>query len=269
VATGFSSRPLRKLGKLPPKHDVRTLRLGEVLDPSQLPSLPASVDPAALPGWLMLLNDRLGCCAVAGPYHAIMQWLYLLLGAIFKPADADVQADYSAISGYDPDAPLDSDGENPTDTGCAMLDVMKYGRTHGFAAGQHKYNAFAAVRPGNEEHVKAAVAWYGACVVGMALPPIVVEQDLDVWDGSGPDWQPDPRMGHCVVILGYHTDPDGVLWYTICSWGKLIKMSARLFERCGDEGFAVFDLADWTKGGKAPNGLLVDQLRNLLRKVTA
>src|SRR4051812_17423635 len=93
----------RLLGKLPPRYDARTLRLEHYLDLSALPPPPLECDWTAKVGakWGMMLNDRIGDCAIAAPGHMMMAWT-ANAGRPFVPTDAQVLAAYSAVSGYDP-----------------------------------------------------------------------------------------------------------------------------------------------------------------------
>ena len=55
-----------RLGKLPVRHDVRTLQLARYVDTAVLPAPPASYDETAhVHDWPMYANDRIGDCTCA------------------------------------------------------------------------------------------------------------------------------------------------------------------------------------------------------------
>ena len=56
--------------------------------------------------------DGAGDCVFAGGDHETMLWT-LEGGAPASFTGANAIADYSAVTGYDPKAPLDANGDNP------------------------------------------------------------------------------------------------------------------------------------------------------------
>src|ERR1700690_965513 len=130
-----------KLGKLPPRYDARTFKLAQYIE--TLPTAPPLVDwTGKVPEYGMLLNDKLGCCVIAGVMHLAMQQRAAAGLPVAVPSDDDVIAMYSAIGGYVP-------GDPATDCGCSMLDALNYWRQEGLTFGgtTHKIRAFAAVKP--------------------------------------------------------------------------------------------------------------------------
>ena len=64
-----------KLGKLPVRTDVRTLRLKRYIDATKLPEPPPAFDlTARVPDWPMYGNDRRGDCTTAAAGHMIEAW---------------------------------------------------------------------------------------------------------------------------------------------------------------------------------------------------
>ena len=103
-----------------------------------LPAIPSAINWYSTPevqapsfSWGMLLNDRMGCCAIAGPAHIEMLWRDNT-GSPFTPEENCVLAGYEAVGGYNPADP------EATDNGCAMLNVMNYWRNTGICG--HKIN---------------------------------------------------------------------------------------------------------------------------------
>jgi len=65
----------RKLGKLPARVDVRTLRIGRYVDRAELPVPPPSLDLTDhVTEWPMYANDRVGDCTIAAAGHMIEAW---------------------------------------------------------------------------------------------------------------------------------------------------------------------------------------------------
>ena len=212
------------LGKLPPKHDARTLSLLNYLRPGKLPPVPESVDFwSAVTDWPMLANDQLGDCTVAAAGHMIEQWTRYA-GTEFTPSDGDVVAAYSAVSGYDP-----ATGEN--DNGAAMLDVLNYWRKQGLA--QHRILGYTALTRTNATSVREAIYLFGSLYAGFNLP--LSAQKQTVWDVSeGPDAEPGSWGGHAVPLVGY--DADGLVTVT---WGSLKRLTWAFLETYCDEAYAV------------------------------
>ena len=72
----------RKLGKIAPRVDVRTLTLSRYVDRAQLPDPPATIDLADhVAEWPMYANDRLGDCTTAAAAHMIEAWTAEARGA--------------------------------------------------------------------------------------------------------------------------------------------------------------------------------------------
>ena len=64
-----------KLGRLPVVEDVRTFKLGNYLDDSQLPKIPDSyIWNTGIKQWGIMKNDEIGDCTVAAAGHLIMGW---------------------------------------------------------------------------------------------------------------------------------------------------------------------------------------------------
>lgn len=239
-----------KLGKHPARLDPRTLRLSHYL--TALPPAPASIDwGAKVSRWGMMLNDRIGDCAIAGPAHMIEAWS----ADQNKPkiiSDAAVLKAYSAVSGYDP-------GTGQNDNGCVMLDVLNYWRKTGI--GGHKIGAFASVNPKNIDHVKIGMDLFGGLDLGFALP--VSCQNQDVWDvAGGSRGRPGSWGGHCVNGVAYDAKT-----LTCITWGGRKQMTWAFFTKYCDEAYALIS-SDWVTGKvKAPSGFDLATLQADLKAV--
>lgn len=244
----------RCLGKLAPKHDLRTLRLARYLSP-QLPPPPATCD------WTvkcnrpfgMMLNDKIGCCTMATIGH--LEQVLTANSNIMQtmPDDAILKA-YSAVSGYDPQT-----GAN--DNGCNVLDVLKYWQKTG--VGGYKVEAYAGVTPQSQREVMDTIYLFGGIYLGVALP--LAWQDSKEWDypikikaWQRHLYQPGSWGGHAIIGVAY--DSHGV---TVISWGEKILCTWAAFNKYMEEAYACLDVESWTSGKKqAPNGIDVVALNN-------
>ncbi len=249
---------LPKLGKRPARIDRRTLRLEQYLNPAQLPPLPDEcswADKIPAGGWPMMANDQLGDCTCAAAGHMIEAWT-ANTGQPFTPADADIVAAYSAVSGYNPQT-----GAN--DDGAVELDVLNYWRQHGIAG--HPIAAYVAIDPRNVDHVRAAIYLFGGIYIGLSLP--LSAQNQRVWSvpffGAWGHGSPGSWGGHAVPNLAY--DANGM---TCVTWGALMRMTWAFFHTYCDEAYAVLS-ADWInqQAGKSPAGFDLATLEADLNEV--
>lgn len=221
-----------KLGKLPPRHDSRTLQLATYLDTTRLPPPPPSEDYASkIRSWPMMRNDAIGDCTTASAGHMIEQWTTYADKA-FTPSDAQVVAAYSAITGYDPVT-----GAN--DNGAVLIEVLNYWRKTGI--GGRKIVAYVGLEPHSHVDVKDAIMLFGNCSLGLALP--VSAQSQGVWavppGGATGIGAPGSWGGHAVPVVAY--DPRTL---TVVTWGETKKMTWSFFDTYCDEAYAVLSV-DW------------------------
>ena len=220
-----------KLGKQAPRHDPRTLQFATYLQPSQLPPPPPSVDytRAVKGGWGMMANDKVGDCTCAAAGHLIMEWTADTDRQV-DPDDKQILAAYSAITGYDP-----ATGAN--DNGAVETDVLNYWRKTGVAG--HQILAYAALEPGNTQHVQDAIDLFGGAYIGLALP--VSAQTQSVWSvpPGGPHGAGKPGSwgGHAVPVMGY--DSHGL---TVITWGATKLMTWQFWAAYCDEAYAVLSM---------------------------
>jgi len=216
-----------KLGKLPARHDPRTLRMGKYL-PGVLPTPP----PYAIDGigattkWGMMLNDSLGDCTIAACAHAIQVWTRPW--GMVTPSDSVVLDAYQRWDGYDPKIPSSDLGGNP-------LIVLNRWRTEGL--GGHKILSYVAPQPQNMDHIKWAIAIFGGVYIGLWLP--LTAQKQDIWDVTDPkdkgNWG-----GHAVFVPTF--DKDGL---TCITWGTPQRMTWNFWNTYCDESYAILS-GDWT-----------------------
>jgi hypothetical protein len=229
---------LRRLGKLPPRHDPRTLMLAKYT--AALPPSPAAVDWSRKLDHLgMMKNDTLGDCTCAAVGHMIQTWTSQTAGQAIIP-DVDIVGLYERACGYDPSDP-------DSDQGGVEIDVLNYWRRNGVDG--HGLDAFAAVSRRHHADVKDAVWLFGGAYIGIALP--LSAQSQQVWDvppgGPAGDGASGSWGGHAVPVIAY--DAGGL---TCITWGALKRMTWAFWDAYCDEAYACLS-RDWA-AAKAPSG---------------
>jgi hypothetical protein len=243
-----------KLGKLPVRLDVRTLRLNRYVDRTALPPPPAELDLTGhVAEWPMYANDRIGDCTIAAAGHMIEAWTAAVRGRATEVAEPAVLRAFDAVKIVDPVS-----GEE----GAVELDVLRYWRSTG--VGGHTIGAYAGVARHDETLVRTGAFLFGGLYIGLALPLTAQEQEVWDWTGSlaGPA-KPGSWGGHAVDVVGY--DADGL---TVVTWGSLKRMTWGFWERYVDEAYALLS-GDFLRGSEAPNGFDLAALREDLALVTA
>ncbi|HEY4321521.1 MAG TPA: hypothetical protein VGM77_10125 [Gemmatimonadales bacterium] len=242
-----------QLGKNVPVTDLRTLRFERYLG-ATLPPPPAAVSwSTGVRRWPMYLNDRYGDCTCAAVGHMVEAWT----ASVHQPHTPTDAAVLQMYEHFTPPGP---------ENGCNMLDVLKYWRTVGID--RDRINAFALLGRGSVAQARQAVALFGGCYIGLALPQYVV----DVPDLLQAEWTmasfgtrgagaPDPENGHCVNAVGY----DAESLYVV-TWGTIKAMSWAFYHAYSDESYAVLS-ADFLARGLTPAGFNLAQLNTDLAAI--
>ena len=243
----------RKLGKLPPRHDLRTLSMPRYFDPTLIPPVSAHWG-TKISTWPMMLNDSLGDCTCAAAGHMVEEWTADDT-TIHIPTDAQVLTMYESVSGYVP-------GQPDTDNGAVMLDCLNYWRKTGL--GGHKIQAYGAVNPRLLTDVKLSISLFGNLYIGLQMPLTAQNQNGTWWVPGNlqGDAAPGSWGGHAVPVIGY--DPHGL---DLVTWGQSWRMTWYFLACYCDEMYAVLS-PDWTAAGKSPAGLNTSQLNTDLVIVT-
>ena len=231
------------LGRLPEDQSKPRLALA--------PHLRATVPPASadwysrVRAWGVLGNADWGCCVFSGNGHIIEQQTALGEGNETIVTDAETLAEYSAVTGFNPDA--GPPGENPTDNGALIQDGLADLRKNGLAG--QKIAAFARVAQANQTELKTALAELGAVSLGVNLPQSAMDQfDAgEPWTVSG-----DGIIlgGHCITAFGYDQQ-----YVYIVTWGKVVPATWGWLATYCDEAWAVVSAAWAGRGGKDPEGV--------------
>ena len=241
-----TARATGKLGKLPVRTDVRTLRLRHYVDPTKLPPPPDNFDVTErVADWPMYANDRIGDCTTAAAGHMIEAWTAEAVGQAIEITEQSVLEAFDAVKIVDP-----LTGEE----GAIELDVLRYWRKQGI--GRHRIGAFAAV-PVHDPLLVRTGAWlFGGLYIGLALPVSCQRQDVWDWTGSlNGDAKPGSWGGHAVDVVRY--DDTGL---TVVTWGRLQVMTWSFWDRYCDEAYCILT-PDFLRGNVAPNGFDLEALK--------
>jgi hypothetical protein len=234
-----------RLGRKAIKTDTRTLAIGDYLKPS-LPPPPPAVDwTKGITDWGVMLNDKLGCCTIAGAAHALQVWSVNTGSEVTVP-DGTVEKYYELWDGYAPDKPA-------SDSGGVELDVLNDWQKQGFDG--HTLVAFADPKPNKLVEIRQSIALFGGVYIGVGLP--ITAQKQDVWDVAphgGANAEKGSWGGHCVFVPKY--DQHG---FTCITWGGLKTMTLAFWKKYCDEAHTLLG-QNWLTDMGAPNGFDQTQL---------
>lgn len=254
-----------KFGKKDPTYDARDIQFAHYLTTLSvdLPAHPRVFGHEGLvKTWGMLGNDKCGDCTVAGADHETMLWHAESFGPdpryALQITEANAVSDYSAITGFDPN-------DSSTDNGAVVRDVLKYRKRVGIVDGhgqRHRIEGYAALEPGNWEHLLEAVYLFGAVGIGFQVPSSAMDQ----FDAGRP-WSVVSSPGS---IEGGHYVPL-VAWrgnLIAITWGKPQPMTRGFFEKYSDEAWALLD-DELLQQGHSPEGFNLQQLIADIRRLAA
>jgi len=271
-----------KMGRRHPVAKGMRLMLKRYLDFKALPPPPTTVDysaPAATELANPYLNagqNAIGDCVIAAGYHMVAVETGNSGSGTFAVTNDQLIADYSAIGGYNPNAPLVPDPNhpgqmiNPTDQGCDEITALNYWCDHGLADGTTA-TAWIAVDASNQQELSTALFLFQNLFFAMDLPDEWINPGPSgpgfVWDVAG---NPDAQNGHVVTGVGY--TPQGA---TIDTWGILGTMTwaaiAKYCSQANDGGVYVMLTPDeLVKAQQAsPHGVKWSDLVNDLNSLGA
>ena len=202
---------------------------------------PASVDYSDFPTIGMLGNDKYGDCVEAANGHIVEQQTAIGQGTEVPVTEAEALAEYSRITGFNPNDPN-------TDQGTMIQDGLNDLRKNGLSS--RHIAAFAQLDVKNMGDVKLAVAEFGAVSIGFKFPASAMDQF-----NAGQPWTVVPGSpnegGHCVLVVGYDAD-----YLYVVTWGAIQKMDYNFWNTYVDEAWAIID-QDWvnTATGKTVTGV--------------
>jgi hypothetical protein len=250
-----------KLGKNPPKPNYKSIPFHHFRGTDPLPPVPEKVYweyKLDLSNLRMFKNDTVGCCTVAAIAHMIMN-MTAHTGTIVVPTDDQVIEFYSAVSGYDP-AQTDAQGNNPTDVGAAITDVLNRWQTVGLAG--HQILGWTEFNHA-DDNTFGLVEWlFGGVDAGVQLPASAMTQfdagqdwDLLINDGGNVG-------GHSVPYFGL-----GALGRRLVTWKKLIAALNAWNTQYVDEGYGIISQDWFDRVDVAPNHFKKDDLWKYLKSL--
>ncbi|HJZ73307.1 MAG TPA: hypothetical protein VKE51_16300 [Vicinamibacterales bacterium] len=260
---------VRKLGKKPATYDSRDLLFAKYRTSEPLPSHPKHFGHeklVAAQGWQMLGNGPdntvapgftgAGDCVFAGGDHETMLWT-IEGGQPATFTGANAIHDYSAVTGYNPHAPVDPNGENPTDQGTNVRDALKYRQKTGLidAKGtRHRIGAYVALEVGNLNQLLEALYLFGIVGIGIEFP----ESAMDQFD-QGKPWSVVAGAkiagGHYIPLVAYRQMLECV------TWGRIQKVTSSFYSKYCDEAWAILS-PEMLASGKSPEGFDLAQLQS-------
>ena len=236
-----------KLGRKAVVTDSRTLQLARYMT-TALPAAPVAKDwTKGTTQFGMMLNDKLGCCTIAGIAHAVQVWSANTATEITIP-DAQVLDYYKKWDGYNPSEPN-------TDSGGIELNVLSSWQKSAFF--RHKLIAFVDPPVSNLDLIRQAINLFGGVYIGVSLP--LTAQTQDVWEvvpGSGANSKAGSWGGHAVYVPKYDADT-----FTCITWGALKTMSVDFWNAYVDEAHALLS-RDWIDAKGSPSGFKLEQLQS-------
>jgi hypothetical protein len=230
--------PGRRLGKLAPKFDPRTLRLARYVQKRKLPKIPqthtlSKRTRAAFPHLGMMRNDTLGDCTCAALGHSFQAWS-VYGGKPWRPTDEEIVAAYDRVN-------------HGVDEGAFMLDVLNMARREGI--GGNRIYAFVAIDPQDHDQVRTAHFLFGGVYFGAALP--VTAQDQQVWDvSSAAGSEPGSWGGHCMNVLD-----TGKKELQVATWGELQRLTWAWWDRYVDEAYVILEEDFVGSDRRSPQGI--------------
>jgi hypothetical protein len=249
-------------GKSPATQDPRDLKFSTYRTAAPLPVVPDDWgydNVIAQGGWGTLGNDQWGDCVWAGAAHEHIL-TSTVAGAPVAFSDASVLSDYSATTGFDPNA--GPPGQNPTDRGTNVRSALGYRRATGIldAAGKrHRIGAYlqldvSRIKAGDLSEVAEAAYLFGAVGVGIQVPQSAETEfsQHKMWSyvaGSA------NAGGHYVPIVAHRKHVECV------TWGRVQTMGARFLSHYVDEAWAILNPDFLDAQGRSPQGFDIDQLK--------
>jgi hypothetical protein len=228
----------------------------------------------------MMGNDVVGDCTCAAYYHSRQIWA---LGTATVPVSGILNMDgnaatspdaitlYERITGYNPNAKPDANGNNPTDRGADENVVLKYLLTTGAPVGNgsgppDKLLAYVQLDPRNQDDLKYAIWECGVAYIGFQCPMSWRTNDysaLKVWDAPRDNSDPpDPDEGHAVVLVAFDNTN-----FKAVSWGAIYTVTPAFVQTYVDQAFALADRLWVTQSGQTPLGYTAAQLEQLMNAI--
>ena len=235
-----------KYGKLPAQRPPMLGTIHQYVT-GKLPTPPPSVNIPSPSGgpWGMDMNDKLGCCVVAGIDHLNAAWDAEVKESSARPSDPQIAAEYYSLTGG-PDSGL---VESTT--------LARWAASPIFGT---KIAGYAPIELHDLIGMQQAISFYGGVMFGIALPQSAEQQYGEQQQtGRVVPWTVIPTSpllgGHCVVGVGYR--PEGVWCVT---WGDIVLLSYPFLAKYADEAWCPLSQQVQQRGA-GPTGIDFASLR--------
>jgi hypothetical protein len=235
------TEPFRgKLGKLNPKFDP-TVKFYTTYRQASSPVIPPKTFGYGyqFTNWGMNGNDDWGDCVLAGGAHETELIGALAAGApkndfVVEVTTANSLSDYSAITGFDPNA--GPPNNNPTDQGTDVQTALAYRQSTGLidsTGKRHKIAAYVSLEVGNLQHLLEALWIFDAVGIGIQFPESAMTQF-----NAGQVWSVVPGAqidgGHYIPLIGV----PAVGNLTCVTWAKRQVLTSTFYTKYCDEAYA-------------------------------
>ena len=203
-----------------------------------------------------MLNDRLGCCVVSAIGHLLGVFSANALEPLIDLTDEQIKILYGMLSGYDENAPLDTNGNNPTDQGIDEVTALNFWQNFGAPKGSNEIAGWMQVNAANPIEVRTAIWLFENLLYGVDLPDAYIdpapEESGFIWDVAGPS---NPDNGHAFISAAY--DESGCKIDTWAMEGTMTDAANSKYAvpAAGGALYTVFTYQSIIKAtGKAQNG---------------
>lgn len=227
--------PGRRLGRRAPK-DAPALRLRRLPKAAGIPTVPPTADHfSAIADWGLYANDQFGDCGPVSAANMTKLLTKYLSGFEVSVSQTDVFDLYrrSGNPNFDPDGDTDDNGVD--------LQTMLEAWLSGGLGDAPKPIAFAKLDHTNGAEVRAAIAIFGAVILGVTLD-VAQEQQTD----NGGPWSYVPKSevwgGHAVLAGRYTAPVDDRMDQTdvtVVTWAELMGTTDGFMSHQLDEAWVV------------------------------
>ena len=251
-----------RLGKHAPTLKKKTLKIGDFLNLSVLPTPPAAFDWSMIEGKPLIYgmdgNENFGDCVFASACHHIGTWSGNT-GEEQIATEDDALGAYGRFTGFSRSDPL-------SDNGASMVLTATQWRTQPIF--NHTIAAFASVDLKRLDLVAAAAYLFGGLWIGWQLP--LAWQGADVWD-----LPPGGTVGNGAIgSWGGHATHGPAFsprLLGIKTWQKNVPATIPAFTTYADEAYALISKDIWLRltGDRCPAGVDGAALQAALSQVIA
>ena len=256
-----------KLGRLPRAFDPRIPHLSALLQANRFPMRTAETYPdwlvhiADLNSLGMMENDRYGCCAEAGAYHALQ-----VLSSVMNPDGLEItEPDLCVLKLYEEVTGFNPADAAATDNGTVLQDLLKQWVGAGIPSGlhvesRHRCVGFAEVDPRNHQDVLDVIEQCGFIYLGFNVPNYIMgpggAAPLPTWDAPSMGDDTTSAGGHCVIGVAAMPPAENIPCpgVRVISWGAVFQMTWPFWDQNVDECYAVVD-RDWGNAKGSPFGI--------------